>query len=66
MKKVIVSLVCAVFAVGAFAQDFTEMNGRMLKDSAEYAEVQPYVVECCEFLLNSSVKNDEKNLIAFD
>ena len=67
MKKVLFSLVCAMFAFGnAFAQDFTEMNGRMLKDSAEYAEVQPYVVNCCEFLLNSSVKNDEKNLIAFD
>lgn len=48
------------------AQDFTDLKGKMLKDSVEYAEVQPRVVECCDFLLNSSIKNDENNLIAYD
>jgi len=67
MKKIIITIFAAMMAFSQLsAQDFTELKGKQLKDSVEYAEAQPKVVECCDFLLNSSIKNDENNLIAYD
>lgn len=67
MKKILFTALTAILACSQLsAQDFSELKGKLLTDSVEYAEMQPKVVECCEFLLNSSVKNDENNLIAFD
>lgn len=67
MKKIIVIALTAMLAGSQLsAQDFSELKGKLLTDSVEYAEMQPKVMEVCDFLLNSSVKNDENNLIAFD
>lgn len=67
MKHLFLSLCVAFVAFSQVsAQNFSDLKGKMLKDSAEYAETQPRVLDCCEFLLNSSLKNDEDNLIAFD
>lgn len=67
MKRLMITFMTLAMAVGhVCAQDFSDLKGKLLKDSAEYAELKPRVLECCEFLLNSSAKNDEKNLIASD
>ena len=67
MKKKVITVFAAMMVFSQLsAQDFTDLKGKMLKDSVEYAEVQPRVVECCDFLLNSSIKNDQNNLIAYD
>lgn len=67
MKQFVVTLLLATLSISQLmAQDFSDLKGKMLKDSAEYAETQPRVLDCCEFLLNSPLKNDENNLIAFD
>jgi len=67
MKKILITAFSAMMAFSQLsAQDLSELKGKLLKDSVEYAEMQPKVLECYEFLLNSSVKNDENNLIAFD
>lgn len=67
MKRIVITAFTAMMAFSQLsAQDFSELKGKLLTDSVEYAEMKPTVMECSEFLLNSTVKNDENNLIAFD
>lgn len=66
MKKFVLSIICALFIGQLSAQDFTELKGVMLKDSVDYADALPKVIECCDYLLSTSVKNDENQLVAYD
>lgn len=67
MKRIIITAFTAMMAFSQLsAQDFSDLKGKMLSDSTEYAEYQPRVIECSDFLLNSSIKTDENNLVAFD
>lgn len=67
MKKIVITACTALLAWSQLsAQDFSELKGKLLTDSIEYAEAKPTIMECSEFLLNSSVKSDENNLVAFD
>ena len=66
MKKFFITAIGAFLAFQLSAQDFTELKGIMLKDSVEYADAVPKILECSEYLLSTSVKNDENQLVAYD
>ncbi|MCQ2959161.1 MAG: hypothetical protein MJ198_03115 [Bacteroidales bacterium] len=67
MKRIVITAFTAMMAFSHLsAQDFSDLKGKLLSDSVEYAEYQPKVIECSDFLLNSTLKTDENNLIAFD
>jgi hypothetical protein len=61
--KVFVLIAASLFAVNALiAQDYSNLDGIVLKEKADYFRNEDMVLECSDYLLNSAVEKVSNDL----
>lgn len=61
MKTTIFIIALNLLTIGAFSQDFSNLNDINFNNSEDYKNAEPKVLECSNYLLNNPIDKDELN-----
>jgi hypothetical protein len=61
MKTSIFIIALSLVTIGAFSQDFSNLKNQKFKNSVDYKNAEPKVLECSNYLLNNPIDKDELN-----
>ena len=62
--KQLISIFVIAFTLNSFSQDYTKLAEVTFESAAECKEAEPQVLECANYLLNTTVKSDKLNRLS--
>ncbi|WP_439151514.1 hypothetical protein [Winogradskyella sp.] len=62
--KQLISIFAIAFTLNSFSQDYTKLAEVTFESAEECKEAEPQVLECANYLLNTTVKSDELNRLS--